>query len=96
MEFLLVAYDGTDAQAPERRLNAREAHLQRAMEAKEAGNLIHGGAILDDQGKMIGSTLYLNFPDRETLENWLKDDPYVKQQVWDKVEVKPVKLLKFS
>jgi uncharacterized protein YciI len=31
----------------------------------------------------------VNYPYREELHNWLKVEPYVVGNVWDKVEVKP-------
>ena len=59
MQFMVVAYDGKDEQALERRLAVRDAHIKGAVALKQSGNLIAGGAILDDAGKMIGSTTYV-------------------------------------
>ncbi len=62
---------------------------------KEKGHLIEGGAILNNEGEMVGSTLYLRFDSREELDRWIANDPYVLGNVWIKVEVKPIRLVKF-
>ncbi len=92
MEYLITAFDDTDAQAEQRRLMARPAHIEGANELKAAGKLIAGGAILDDNNKMIGSTLYVDFESRAELNLWLQNDPYVIQGVWKDVNILPIKL----
>lgn len=93
MEFLVVAYDGKDAGAKDRRLNARPAHLEGVQKLRSNGSFINGGAILDENGEMIGSTLYVDFASREALDQWLKNDPYVIGGVWVDIEVKPIRLV---
>ena len=89
MQFLLIAYDGTDAEAPARRQRARVAHLENVRRMKAEGSFIEGGAILNDAGEMIGSMLLLEFPGMAELNDWLKSDPYTVGKVWESVEVKP-------
>ena len=48
MQFLLLAYDGTDPEALQRRLNVREEHLKRISLLKKSGEFLLGGAILDN------------------------------------------------
>ncbi len=92
MEYLVTAFDDTDDQALQRRLNARAAHLEGAEILKAAGRIIAGGAILNDDNKMIGSTVYVDFESKEELNKWLANDPYVTQGVWKDVTVLPIKL----
>ena len=92
MEYLILAYDGEDSEAKSRRLAAREAHLAKARALKDRGNFVCGGALLDDDGNMIGSTLYMDFEKREELDQWLETDPYTVGGVWVKIEVKPIRL----
>ena len=75
MEFLVMAYDGKDPDAKARRVRARQAHLDGVRGMKEVGTFINGGAILDDNGEMVGSTLYMDFPSRTALDQWLASDP---------------------
>ena len=92
MQFMITAYDGTDPEALERRLRVREDHLAGAKHLKESGQFIAGGAILDGHGKMVGSTLYMDFESRDKLNEWLDSDPYVVNGVWLDVKVDPIKL----
>lgn len=92
MQFLLIAYDGEDAGALERRMKVREDHLQKIDDLKKTGEFLFGGAILDDSGKMIGSMILYEFPDRAALDEKLKDEPYVTEGVWKKIEIKPFRL----
>jgi uncharacterized protein YciI len=92
MQFLLLAYDGTDKRALQRRLNVREEHLKKISILKSAGEFLLGGAILDESGKMIGSMIVYDFPDRQTLEKNLTDEPYITEEVWEKIEIKPFRL----
>jgi uncharacterized protein len=96
MQFLLIASDGTDSEALNRRLSVREEHLKRIGGMKKAGEFLFGGAILDNDGKMIGSMIVYDFPDRATLEESLKDEPYMTGDVWEKTEIRPFRLAKFD
>jgi uncharacterized protein YciI len=93
MQFVVTAFDYTDASALERRLSQREAHLAGVRELIAARHFLSGGALLDDAGKMIGSSLHLEFPDRASLDAQLARDPYVTGKVWEKIEVRPVRLV---
>ena len=92
MQFVVTAYDGRDPEALSRRQKARPAHIELAQAMQARGALIAGGAILDDQGSMIGSTLYVDFPSREALDSWLEADPYVTGGVWQDITVLPIRL----
>jgi uncharacterized protein YciI len=89
MQFLVIAYDGKDAGASERRLAARDAHLAGARRRKAEGRTVAGGAILDDNGQMIGSAIIVNYPSRTELDEWLQSDPYVTGGVWVDIQVQP-------
>jgi uncharacterized protein YciI len=92
MQFMIVAYDGTDEGALNRRLAVRDSHIAGAIELKNKGNLIAGGAILDDTGRMIGSTTYVEFESRAELDAWLERDPYVTGDVWRDIRITPIRL----
>jgi uncharacterized protein YciI len=87
MQFIVIAFDGTDAEAPARRLAARPAHLKMVEEATARGEQILGVAILDNDYKMIGSLMVMDFPSRALLDAWLEREPYIIGKVWEKVDV---------
>lgn len=92
MQFALVAQDYEDAGALERRLACRDAHLARLRELAAAGSFLSGGVVLDQNGKMIGSNAHFSFSDRAAFDAWLAADPYVTQQVWEKIDISEVRL----
>lgn len=94
-QYLINALDFTDEQALERRMHARPAHLENVKELKNKGRYFIGGALLNDTGKMIGSTMIVQFETSEALQEWLQNDPYVKGEVWDRIEIKPFKVAEF-
>jgi uncharacterized protein YciI len=96
MQFILIAYDGTDPGAPDRRMSVRQEHLDKIAVLKKSGEFIYGGAILDNNGKMIGSMILYEFPDRATLNHRLKDEPYITRGVWKKIEIQPFRLAKIE
>lgn len=88
-QFVVIAWDGTDSQAKSRRATAREAHLNAIAPMFADGRMKEGGAILDDEGSMIGSTCIVEFADRAALDEWLQNDPYVTGNVWQRIEIYP-------
>ena len=94
MQFLLIAYDRTDAEAPDRRMKSRAEHLEKIAHVKKAGQFLFGGAILDDNEKMIGSMILYETTDRGELDKLLLDEPYVSNNVWEKIEIRPFRLAK--
>ncbi len=95
MQFLIVAKDGTDTNALARRLQHRPAHLELAKNLKKTGNFIAGGALLNEAGDMVGSSLYMEFDNRQELDKWLEQDPYMLGGVWQDVQVHPIRLVDF-
>lgn len=91
-QFLLIAYDGQDEDAPARRQAARTAHLDGITRLKATGNFISGGAILNEAGVMIGSACFMAFENRTAFDAWLATDPYIVGDVWRDIMVKEMRL----
>ncbi|MBR2664495.1 MAG: hypothetical protein IKE25_12335 [Clostridia bacterium] len=83
MQFLVKAYDGEGML--EKRMEVRPRHLE-GMKALGRQIVVAGG-LLDEEGKMKGSALVMEFPDRGALDEYLKSEPYVTEGVWQKIEV---------
>lgn len=91
-QYIIYAWDETDEQAPERRMSIRPAHFDGARKLKSAGNFIIGGAILNDEEKMIGSMMVVQFETKEQLQQWLDTEPYITGKVWQKIDIRPFKV----
>jgi uncharacterized protein len=92
MQFLVTAYDGTDEKAIERRVAARDEHLRFTEKMMSEGRHLYAAAIMSEDEKMIGSVLIVDFPSKEDVHNWLKVEPYVTGQVWEKIDVQTCKV----
>jgi len=83
MQFIVKAYDGEGML--EKRMAVRPRHLEGM--ARISSHVICAGGLLDESGKMKGSVLIMDFPDRSGLETYLSSEPYVREGVWEKIEV---------
>ncbi len=70
---------------------AREAHMALVEKHKAQGIVKFGAAILNEAEQMIGSMMVVEYPDRDALNAWLVEEPYITGKVWDKVAVQPCK-----
>lgn len=89
MQFLITAYDG--AGMLERRMAVRPRHLENLQ--KVNGRILCAGGLLDDQGKMKGSALIMEFASKDALEDYLKSEPYITERVWERVTVEPMNVV---
>ncbi len=96
MQFIVTGYDHKDDKALERRLAARDAHLETADKMYKQGKWLYAVALLTDDGKMCGSVIICDFPSRDALEKeWLDHEAYIKGNVWEKVEIKRAQVAPF-
>ena len=89
MQFLVRAYDGPNTL--EKRMAVRPRHLE-GMKAL-GKQIIAAGGLLDEDGKMKGSALIMEFPDRAALDDYLAGEPYVVEGVWQKIVVEPMNVV---
>lgn len=77
----------------EKRLAARPAHLKRLEALYAEGRLILAGPMPkvehDTRAGFYGSTLIVDFPNREALNEWLELEPYLHAGVYQHIDVKP-------
>ena|SRR4026208_1124734 len=87
-QYLIIAQDGKDEEALDRRKDVRPLHLARAKKLKENNNFVIGGAMLDDENNMRGSIMIVQFETKEDFQNWYDNEPYITGGVWKEIEVK--------
>lgn len=83
MQYIIKAYDGEGML--DKRMEIRPRHLEGIERIKE--HVICAGGLLDDEGKMKGSVLIMEYENREQLDEYIANEPYVQENVWQKIEV---------
>lgn len=83
MQFLVKAYDGEGML--EKRMAVRPRHLEGMK--KLGKQIICAGGLLDDEGKMKGSALVMEFENRAALDEYMAKEPYVTEGIWQKIDV---------
>ncbi len=89
MQFIVKAYDG--AGMLDKRMEVRPRHLEGMKRLSE--HIICAGGLLDDQGKMKGSVLIMDFESRKELDDYIANEPYVVEKVWEKIEIDPLNVV---
>ncbi|WP_394823542.1 YciI-like protein [Pendulispora albinea] len=74
MKHYLLFYDVT-ADYPERRVQYRSAHLEKAWASQERGELLLGGAFADP---IDGAVLLFRAESADVVRRFAADDPYVR------------------
>jgi len=93
MHFVVIAYDGTDGKALERRMAVRPEHLKQAEKWHENGKWLYACGIENDKGDLIGSMIVCDFPSKKELQQeWLDNEPYVLGKVWERIAVHPARV----
>ena len=89
MQFIVRAYDGKGMLS--KRMEVRPRHLE-GME-KLGRHVVCAGGLLDEEGKMKGSVLIMEFDSRDELDNYLAHEPYVLEHVWDKIQIERMNIV---
>jgi len=91
-QYVIIARDGNDAEAQNRRLTARPVHLAGAARLKAANQFVIGGAMLNEAGQMEGSVMIVQFETEEQFTEWYINEPYITGNVWQSIEVRPFRV----
>ena len=89
MQFIIMAYDGENML--DKRMEVRPQHLEGM--AKLGKHVVCAGGLLDEDGKLKGSALVVEFDDRAGVDEYLENEPYVKAGVWKMIEVEPMNVV---
>jgi len=92
LQYIVIAKDGTDDEALNRRTAAREDHVKYSDQAVRDGEQIIGAALLDGDNNMRGSVMIVDFEDEHALKKWLDQEAYVKGNVWKDIDVIPCRV----
>ena len=89
MQFIITAYDGDNML--EKRMAVRPRHLEGM--AALSDHIVCAGGLIDEDGKPKGSVLVVDFDDRAALDEYLNNEPYVLEHVWERVEVEAMNVV---
>lgn len=89
MQFILKAYDGEGVL--DKRMEVRPRHLEGMKKLNE--HIICAGGLLDDDRKMKGSVLIMDFESRRELDDYIANEPYVLEKVWEKIEIENINVV---
>ena len=84
MLFVITAFDRPGAL--ERRLQVRPAHLDYLK--SQSARIKVGGPLLNDREQPVGSLLIIEADDQNAAEAFADGDPYRKQGVFERVEIR--------
>lgn len=56
-------------------------------------HIISAGGLLDEEGRMKGSALIMDFESRKELDDYLANEPYVLEHVWEKIGVEKINVV---
>lgn len=45
--------------------------------------------MLDNEGKIIGSTMVLQFENESQLQDWMDNEPYLQENIWVNFSIQP-------
>ena len=91
-QYVIIARDGADEKALDRRMEIRPVHLAGARQLKADNHFVLGGAMLNQAGQMEGSVMIVQFETEEQFQNWYDNEPYIVAGVWQTIEIKPFKV----
>jgi uncharacterized protein len=74
------------------RMATRQAHLAYANTGEKPVKVKIGGPYLDEKGNMTGSLLVVDAPNQAAVEQFSRDDPYVKAGLFQSVEIRPYRV----
>ncbi len=85
MKFVIIGWDGPQGQA--KRPIHRPQHLERLRKLQDQGRLISAGPFVDQ----AGSLMIIEANSLEEAEAFAKEDPYVIEGIFERIEVHPFK-----
>jgi hypothetical protein len=87
MAFAVICLDRPDTKAL--RARTRLAHMEYIKRYRS--KMVMGGALLDEDGETrVGMVLAIDLPDRQAVEQFVRDEPYNKAGIFEAVVIRKV------
>lgn len=91
MTTAIIAFDGTDPEAPSRRAAARDEHVAFSAAEAAAGRLQLGLPLHDETGRSLGSLMMIA-GDAAARDAYLAAEPFARLGVWQRIEAHPFRI----
>lgn len=92
MAWIVLAFDGEDAEAPARRAAARARHLA-VLEAMAAdGRLALGVPLIERDGRIAGSLMVLSGETEADRDAYLAEEPFAREGVRTRIDATPFRI----
>ncbi|UPY37507.1 YciI family protein [Sediminicoccus sp. KRV36] len=92
MGYVILGWDGEDAEAPARRAAVRERHLKVITAWAAAGRLNLAVPLFRADGSAAGSIMILNDEDEVGAREYLLEEPFAREGVWLSYQMRPYRI----
>ena len=89
MQFIVTAHDGEGMY--EKRMSIRPRHLENMKHIRE--HVLMAGGLTNEEGLLAGSALVMEYDSREQLDEYLANEPYVQEKVWETIEIEQINVV---
>jgi len=89
--FVFIGHDGP--QSARLRPQHRPAHLAGLEDLEAEGRIVHAGPMLGDDGAPLGSVILFEAPSLEAARAVAAADPYVREGVFERHEVRETRVV---
>jgi len=90
--YVILGWDGEDADAPARRAAVRERHLEVITRWVAAGRLHLAVPLFRADGGIAGSIMILNDEDEVGAREYLLEEPFAREGVWLNYQMRPYRI----
>lgn len=92
MQYLVIAYDNEGAL--DKRMEVRPQHVEATQSLMAEGKIISACALVENDS-LVGSSVVTSFENDDEFNEWLENEPYVINNVWnmEEIQIVPVKVM---
>ena len=87
MQFVVIAHNSPQDEN-QNTAEIHELHSALANQMRQNGQLVYSILMTDHQEQPTGKVMVCNFPSKDHLFGWLKQEPYVQEGIWKKIIVR--------
>jgi uncharacterized protein YciI len=92
MGYVILGWDGDDAEAPARRARARDRHLEVIARWAQAGRLSLAVPLFRADGRVAGSLMVLGGEDEVGTRQYLMEEPFAREGIWLSYQMRPFRI----